>query len=126
MCTVSSPSESAVSLGQIVDEAQPVRRTLACEFHRVHSLTDEMQSQSARAYFIERPALELARINRWTAVTKKDLEPLLDLPCVSAVCSPKVRGDGLVQAIAARMANDVRQSFMDRACDRPTLGVGES
>src|ERR1700745_4347845 len=90
ICTVSSPSENAVSLRQILDEAQPVRGTLAREFHRVHGLTDEMQSQSAGAYFIQRPALELARVNRWAAVTKKDFEPLLNLPILLALRSPKV------------------------------------
>ena len=33
---------------------------------------------------------------------------------------------GLVQAIAVRMADDVSQSFIDRACDRPALRDGES
>jgi hypothetical protein len=126
MCTVSSPSESAVSLRQILDDPQPVRGTLAGEFHGVHGLTDEVQSQSAGAYFIERPALELRRVNRWTAVTKKDFEPLLNLPIVLALRSPKVHRDGTVQAIAVRMADDVSQSFIDGACDRPTLRDGES
>jgi len=89
-------------------------------------LTDEVQSQSAGAYFVERPPLELARVNRGTAVTKQDFEPLLNLPIVSAVRSPKVHRDGLVQAIAVRMADDVSQSFVDRACDRPALRDGES
>jgi len=70
--------------------------------------------------------LELARVNRWTAVTKKDFEPLLNLPIVSALRCPKVHGDGLVQAIAVRMAADVSQSFINRACDRPALRDGES
>lgn len=125
-CTASSPSENALSLRQILDEAQPVRGPFAREFHRVHGLTDEVQSQSAGAYFIERPALELARVNRWTSVTKKDFEPLLNLPIVSAPRSPKVHRDGLVQAIAVRMADDVSQSFIDRARDRATLRDGES
>src|SRR5260370_1996325 len=115
MSTVSSPSENAVSLRQILDEPQTGRGTLAREFHRVHGLTDEVQSQSARAYFIERPALELARGNRWIAVTKKDFAPLLNLPIVSALRSPQVHRDGLVQAIAIRMAGDVSQSFIDPA-----------
>src|SRR5260370_36879586 len=115
-----------VSVGKILDEPQAVRGALAREFHRVHGLTDQVQSQSARAYFIERPALELARVNRWTAVTKKDFEPLLNLPIVSALRSPKVHGDGLVQAIAVRMADDVSQSFLNRQCDRPALRDGES
>jgi hypothetical protein len=126
ICTVSSPSENAVSLRQILDQAQPVRRTLAREFHRVHGLTDEVQSQSAGAYFIKRSALELRRVNRWTAVTKKDFKPLLNLPIVSALRFPKVHRDGLVQAIAVRMADDVSQSFIDRAYDRPALRDGES
>src|SRR6266704_4129873 len=126
MCTVSSPSENAVSLRQILDEAQPVRGTIAREFHRVHGLTDEVQSQSAGAYFIQRPPLELARVDRGTAVTKKDFEPLLNLPILSARRSPKVHGDGLVRSIAVRMADDVSQSFIDRACDRPALRDGES
>src|ERR1700741_2271689 len=103
ICTVSSPSESATSLRQTLDDPQPVRGTLAGEFHGVHGLTDEVQSQSAGAYFIERPALELRRVNRWTAVTKKDFEPLLNLPIVLALRSPKVHRDGTVQAIAVRM-----------------------
>src|SRR5260370_4377030 len=123
---MSSPSEKAVSLRHILDEPQTVRGTLASELHRVHGLTDEVQSQSARAYFIERPALELARVNRWIAVTKKDFEPLLNLPIVSALRSPKVHRDGLVQAIAIRMAGDVSQSFIDPACDRPAPRDGES
>jgi hypothetical protein len=126
MCTVSSPSENAVSLRQILDEAHPVRGTLAREFHRVHGLTDEEQSQSAGAYFIERSALKLRRVNRWAVVTKKDFEPLLHLPMLSALRFPKVHRDGLVQAIAVRMADDVSQSFIDRACDRPALRDGES
>jgi len=126
MCTVSSPSENAVSLRQILDEAQPVCGTLAREFHRVHGMTDEVQSQSAGAYFFERPALELARVNRWTAVTKKDFEPLLNLPIVSAVRSPEIHGDWLVRSIAVRVADDVSQSFINRACDRPALRDGES
>jgi hypothetical protein len=85
-----------------------------------------VQSQSAGAYFIERPALEFARINRWTAVKKKDFKPLLSLPIVSAQRSPKVHRDGLVQAIAVRMADDVSQSFIDRPRDRPALRAGES
>jgi hypothetical protein len=125
ICIVSSPSENAASLRQILDEPQPVRWTLAREFHGVHGLTDEVQSQAAGAYFIERPALELARVNRWTAVTKKDFEPLLNLPILSALRSPKIHRDGLVQAIAVRMADDVSQSFIDRACDRPAVRNGE-
>jgi len=126
MFTVSSPSENAASLRQILDEPQTVRGTLAREFHRVHGLTDEVQSQSAGAYFIQWPPLELARVNSGTTVTKQDFEPLLNLPIVSALRSPKVHGDGLVQAIAVRMADDVSQSFVDRACDRPALRDGES
>jgi hypothetical protein len=126
MFIVSFPSEDAVSLRQILDEPETVRGTLARELHRVHGLTDEVQPQSAGAYFIKRPASELARVNRWTAVTKKDFEPLLDLPIVLAPCSPKVHRDGLVQAIAVRMADDVSQSFIDRACDRPALRDRES
>src|SRR5260370_42519979 len=115
-----------VSVGKILDEPQAVRGALAREFHRVHGLTDEVQSQSARAYFIERPALELARVNRWIAVTKKDFEPLLNLPIVSALRSPKVHRDGLVQAIAIRMAGACSQSFIDPSCDRPALRGVES
>src|SRR5258708_5394560 len=126
ICIVSSPSENAASLRQILDEPQPVRGTLAREFHRVHGLTDEVQSQSARAYFIQRPPLELRRVNSGTTVTKQDFEPLLNLPVVSALRSPKVHGNGLVQAIAVRMADDVSQSFINRACDRPALRDGES
>jgi hypothetical protein len=126
ICTVSSPSENAVSLRQILDEAQPVRGTLARELHGIHGLTNEVQSQSAGAYFIERPALELARVNRWTAVTKQDFEPLLNLSIVSALRSPKVHRDGLVKSIAVRMADDVGQGFIDRARNRPALRDGES
>jgi hypothetical protein len=123
---VSSPSENAISLRQILDEAQPVRRTLAREFHGVHGLSDEVQSQSAGAYFIERPAVELARVNCGTSVTKQYFEPLLDLPILSALRSPKVHGDGLVRSIAVRVADDVSQSFIDGASDRPALSDGES
>jgi len=126
MFTVSSPSENAASLRQILDEPQTVRGTLARELHGVHGLLDEMESQSAGAYFIERPPLDLARVNRGTPVTKQYFEPLLNLPIVSALRSPKVHRDGLVQAIAVRMADDVSQSFIDRACDRPALRDGES
>src|SRR5580704_7868216 len=126
ICTVSSPSENAVSLRQILDQPQPVRGTLAREFHRVHGLTDEVQSQSAGAYLIERPALELARVNRGTAVTKQDFEPLLNLSIVSAVRSREVHCDGLVRSIAVGVADDVSQSFINRACDRPALRDGES
>ena len=122
---MSSPSESAVSLRQILDEAQPVRATLAREFHGIHGLTDEVQTQSAGAYFIERPALELARVNRWTAVTKQDFEPLLNLSIVSVVRSPEVHADGLVRSIAVRVADDVSQSFINRACDRPAPRDGD-
>jgi hypothetical protein len=84
-------------------------------------LTDEVQSQSAGAYLIERPALELARVNRWTAVTKQDFEPLLSFPIVSALRSSKVHGNGLVKPITVRMADDVSQSFIDGPGDRPAL-----
>src|SRR6266436_6348629 len=85
-----------------------------------------MQSQSAGAYFIERPPLELAWVNCGTAVTKQDFEPLLNLPIVSTLRSSKVHGDGLVKPIAVRMAYDVGQSFIDRASDRPALLHWES
>src|SRR5713226_1298508 len=123
---VSSPLRSMARRRQILDEAQPVRGTIAREFHRVHGLTDDVQPHSAVAYFIQRPHLELAMVNSGTTVTKQDFEPLLNLPIVSALRYPKVHGDGLVQAIAVRMADDVSQSFIDRACDRPALRDGES
>jgi len=107
MGTVSSPSESAVCLRQILDEPQPVCGTLPGVLYGVHGLLDEMQSQSAGAYFIERPALELRRVNRWTAVAKQDFEPLLDLPVVSTVRSAKIHRDGPVRSIAVRMTDDV-------------------
>src|SRR5258708_22807896 len=112
MFTVSSPSENAASLPQILDEPQTVRGTLAREFHRVHGLADEVQSQSAGAYFIQWPPLDLARVNRGTPVTKQYFEPLLNLPIVSALRSPKVHGNALVQAIAVRIADDVRHIFI--------------
>jgi hypothetical protein len=87
---------------------------------------NEVQSQSAWAYFIERAPLKLARVNCGTAVTKQDFEPLLNLPIVSTLCSSKVHGDGLVKAIAVRMADDVSQSFIDGASDRPALLHRES
>jgi hypothetical protein len=70
--------------------------------------------------------LKLARVNGGTAVTKEDFEPLLNLPIVSTLRSSKVHGDGLVKAIAVRMADDVSQSFINRASNRPALRDGES
>jgi len=87
---------------------------------------NEVQSQSAWAYFIERAPLKLARVNCGTAVTKQDFEPLLNLPIVSTLRSSKVHGDGLIETIAVRMADDVSQSFIDGASDRPALLHGES
>jgi hypothetical protein len=123
---VSSPSESAVSLRQVLDEAQPVRRTLAREFHRVHGLADEVQSQSTGAYFIEGPPLELAWVNRWTAVTKKDFEPLLNFSFGLALRPSKVHGDGLIEPITVGMPHNVGESFIHRADDRPALHFRES
>jgi hypothetical protein len=126
MFTVSSPSEYAASQRQILDEPQAVRWPLASELHGVHGLLNEVQSQSAGAYFIERPPLKLARVTCGTAVTKQDFESLLNLPIVSTLRSSKVHSDGLVKAIAVRMADDVSQSFIDGASDRPALLHRES
>jgi hypothetical protein len=90
------------------------------------ALLNEVQSQSAGPYFFERPPLKLARINCGTAVTKQDFEPLLNLPIVSTLRSSKLHGDGLVKAIAVRMADDVSQSFIDGASDRRALLHRES
>jgi hypothetical protein len=121
MFTVFSPSESVACLRQILDESQLVYRALASELHGVHGLPDEVQSQSAWAYFFERPPLELVRVNRWTAVKKQYFEPLLDLPIVSALRLSKVHRDWLVKPIAVRMSHDVGQTFIDRASDQPAL-----
>src|SRR6266478_5736212 len=121
-----SPSRSIAGLCQILHETQLVCEPLAGELHGVHSLADQVQSQSAGLYLFEGPAAQRFQIECATAVTKEYFEAAFDFAVLTAFCTSKIQSDGLIEPITVGMPHDVRESFIDRAGDRPALHCRES
>jgi hypothetical protein len=85
-----------------------------------------VQSQSVGAYLFEGRAAYRVQIDCATAVTKKYFEAGFDFAVLTAFCTSKIQGDGLIEPITVGMPHDVRESFIDRAGDRPALHCRES
>jgi hypothetical protein len=88
-----------------------------------------VEAQPTRPDVLERPRTQLRAVGLAAPIDQDDLEALPARALVAPSPRPDAAErdfDGTIAASGIRVADDVRQRFVDRQDDRPALRLGES
>src|SRR5690349_16903068 len=104
------------------DQAETVGSVRALKLHDIHTLLDKMQSKPAGFDVVQLAPAKFFRVNRGSVVGQQDFYSLCRLASFGMPPSlANFQFDGPVRRTLVRMANDVGQRFVHRACDSAGL-----
>ena len=106
---------------EILDQPKLIGATNTLILDNIHTLPDEVQTETTGLNFVEPAAAQLCGVDRGTLVAEQDFQAVSH-PGRARRHAPTVKFDGLIGLSVIAMAHDVGQSFVHRARDRAAVG----
>lgn len=111
---------------EILHQSETVGPIRVLKLDNVHAFLNEMQPQTSRLDVIQLAPAEFALVYSRAAIAEQDFQSSGNLVTGLPLNRVEEYLDGLVQPAAVCVADNIRQSLVDGASDRPAFLAGKA